>query len=85
MKMNFKLLSLAAVLLGACSASAQSDDVIDIRKTNTYVVPISISGFAGEVESVLKFDLSVLGMEVTSPDKAAFLISGSQNGQVKGN
>ena len=84
MKMNFKLF-LAAVLLGACSAKAQPDDVIDISKTNKYVVPVAISGFEGEVDAVLKFDLYVLGMEVTSPDKAAYLISGSQNGQVKGN
>ena len=83
MKMNFKLF-LAAVLLGACSAKAQPDDVIDISKTNKYVVPVAISGFEGEVDAVLKFDLYVLGMEVTSPDKAAYLISGSQNGQVKG-
>jgi len=83
MKMNCRLF-LAAMLLGACSVIAGPDDIIDIHKTNTYVVPISISGFEGEVQSVLAFDLSVLGMEVTSPDKAAYLISGSQNGRIQG-
>jgi len=83
MKMNLKPL-LAGFLLGACSVIAQSDDVIDIHKTNTYVVPVSISGFDGEAESVLKFDLEALGMEVTAPDKAAYQVSGSQNGQLKG-
>jgi TolB protein len=83
MKMNCRLF-LAAMLLGACSVIAGPDDIIDIHKTNTYVVPISISGFEGEVQSVLAFDLSVLGMEVTSPDKAAYLVSGSQNGRIQG-
>jgi TolB protein len=83
MKMIIKLF-LALVLLGACSATAQPIETIDINKPNNYVVPISITGFGGEVESVLKFDLEVLGMEVTSPAKAAFQVSGSQNGAVKG-
>jgi TolB protein len=84
MKMNRKLFFMA-VLLGTCSAAVKADDQpIEIKKPTTYVVPISITGFEGEVDSVLKFDLSVLGMEVTSPDKAAFLISGSQNGRLEG-
>ncbi len=74
-----------AVLLGTCSVTAKADDQpIEIYKTNTYVVPIAISDFSGEVDSVLKFDLSVLGMEITSPDKAAFLISGAQDGRLEG-
>jgi TolB protein len=84
MKIDFKPF-FTAILLGACSLAAKADEQpIVIQKTNTYVVPISISGFEGEVESVLKFDLYVLGMEVTSPDKASYLISGSQNGRVEG-
>ena len=84
MKMNYKPL-LIAVLLGACSVTAKADEPrIEIHKPTTYVVPISISGFEGEVDSVLKFDLSVLGMEITPPDKAAYLINGSQNGRLEG-
>jgi TolB protein len=84
MKMNCKLF-LIAVLLGTCSVTVRADDQpIEIHKPTTYVVPISISGFEGEVDSVLKFDLSVLGMEITMPDKAAYLISGSQNGRLEG-
>jgi len=76
---------LAAVLLGACSLAARADETpIIIQKPTSYVMPISVSGFEGEAESVLKFDLSVLGMEVTPPDKAAYLVSGSQNGRVQG-
>jgi TolB protein len=83
MKINY-IPFFAAILLGACSVVAAPDDIIDIHKTNTYVVPISVSGFEGEVESVLTFDLSVLGMEITSPDKAAYLVSGTQNGRLQG-
>ena len=72
MNMNCKIL-LAAILIGASTVSAAPDDVIDIHKTTTSVVPVSINGFEGEAESVLKFDLSVLGMEITTPDKAAYI------------
>jgi TolB protein len=84
MKMNYSIL-LTAVLLSAGSLAAGPDEPIEIRKPTTYLVPVSVSGFEGEVESLLKFDLSVLGMEITSPDKAEYLVSGSQDGQVKGN
>jgi TolB protein len=80
---NFKAF-FTIVLVGACSIGAMADEVLDIFKTNTRAVPVSISGFQGDVESVLKFDLYVLGMETTTPDKADYLISGSQNGRVEG-
>jgi TolB protein len=83
MKMHH-LTYLAAVLLTTGSVSAKPDEPIEIRKPTTYVVPISVSGFEGEVESVLTFDLSVLGMEITTPDKAAYLVNGSQNGRLQG-
>jgi TolB protein len=83
MKMNY-LPFFAAMLVGASSLKAAPDDIIDIHKTTTYAVPVFVSGFEGEVESVLTFDLSVLGMEITSADKAAYLVSGSQNGRLQG-
>jgi len=84
MKMNYKPF-LIAVLLGVCALPDKADEPpIEIRKATTYVVPISISDFTGEVDSILKFDLSVLGMEITSPAKAAYLVSGSQNGRLEG-
>jgi len=86
MKMNVKLF-LTAALLGAWSAAAAPQDdtnTIRIPKTNNYMVPISVSGFEGEVDSVLKFDLSVLGMEITTPEKAAYMVSGKANGRVEG-
>jgi TolB protein len=83
--MNIKyLLCFASILTSVSSVTAAPDDVIEIHKAATHLVPISISGFDGEVASVLEFDLSVLGMEVTAPDKAEYQISGSQNGRVEG-
>jgi len=81
--MNYPTL-LIAVLLGTGSLTAKPDEPIEIHKPTTFLVPVSISGFEGEIESVLAFDLSVLGMEITSPDKAAYLVSGSQDGRLQG-
>jgi len=47
-------------------------------------VPVSISGFTGEVDSVLKQDLLFMGIVNTTPDKAKYLISGSNAGRVEG-
>jgi len=57
---------------------------IVITKNPNYVVPVAVSGFSGEAESVLKFDLYVLGMEIVSPDKAEYTLSGQSNGRVEG-
>ena len=63
MKIQYKIV-LAGILLGALSLTTRADDVIQITKQTTHLIPVSITGFTGEAESVLKFDLSVLGMEV---------------------
>ena len=84
MKIKY-LLYFALVLIAALSIAAAPEDVIEIHKAATHLVPISITGFESDVESVLAFDLSVLGMEVTSPDKAEYQVGGSQNGRLEGN
>ena len=71
--------------LCGCSLAARAQDtVITIKKPAARVIPIVITGFTGEVNAVLKFDLSVLGMETTAPDKADYLISGTANGRLEG-
>jgi TolB protein len=47
-------------------------------------VPVSISGFSGEVDGVLKRDLRFMGIVNTTPDQAKYLISGSNSGRVEG-
>src|SRR5476649_3031645 len=68
-------------------ASAQNEITIthDINVVgNTKPIPVSLDGFSGEVESVLKFDLYVQGFSFVSPDSAQYQISGSNSGNVIG-
>jgi TolB protein len=48
------------------------------------LIRVSVTGFAGEADSVLKFDLSVLGMEIATPENAEFLVGGHENGRIEG-
>ena len=80
MKIQSKLLALALCAIALTTARLSlADPVINIIGTNRseYVVPISVTGFSGETLSVVRFDLEVLGMEVVSPEKADFIVSGS--------
>jgi TolB protein len=47
-------------------------------------IPVSISGFTGEVDSVLKHDLLFMGIKNVLPTEAKYLISGSNAGRVEG-
>ena len=51
---------------------------------STKPIPVSLDGFSGEVEDVLKFDLYVQGFSFVSPDAAQYQISGSNSGNVVG-
>lgn len=48
------------------------------------VIPISMSGFSGTAQEVLKFDLEVHGFEFVGADTASFILTGKNNGQVEG-
>jgi TolB protein len=83
-----KLICLVCAAIGA-SASAQNGGELVVHGYNeipgqTKPIPVSISGFTGEAEQVLKFDLYVVGFTFTEPAEAQFLISGSNNGNVQG-
>ena len=89
--MNFlylrSLTTLIAVFLAGSTADALSAEAkIDIDKDvdASKLIPISLSGFTGEVQVVLKFDLEVAGFTTVSPETAQFNISGSNNGQLEG-
>ncbi len=47
-------------------------------------IPISISGFTGEVASTLRFDLEVAGCAVVSPEQAAVLVHGTNGARLEG-
>lgn len=67
--------------VGICifqKAKAAEDLGSIIRRTDSLgfmkPIPVSVTGFSGEVNSVLLFDLSFMGFEFVSPDKALFHI-----------
>jgi TolB protein len=64
-------------------SEAQAQQEINVVKQASALIPISISGFSGEAQAVLQFDLAVLGIKVTS-DNPEYLISGNANGQLTG-
>ena len=45
---------------------------------------VSLSGFTGEAESLLRFDLYVQGFNFTNADNAQYQIAGSNNGNLQG-
>jgi len=81
MKIYFKAV-LAGIFLGVMSLNMPAQNVIQITKPTAHLIPISVTGFTGEAKSVLEFDLSVLGMEITEP--ADYIVSGRDAGGVEG-
>lgn len=73
--------------LSICAASAFAAQEIDVDKPGepTKVVPLFVSGYSGEVDRILRFDLSVAGFNVDAKaDQANFHLTGSNAGQVEG-
>lgn len=79
-------LRIFAILACAASQAVSAAEAIIIERHSdpTKPIPISVQGYSGEVDQVLKFDLEVMGFEVVSPDKAQFVLEGSNNGAVEG-
>jgi len=71
----------AMIVAASCALSALGDELIDIHKDAARIIKVSVSGFTDEAQSVLTFDLSVLGMEITAPDIAEYQVSGHENGK----
>lgn len=66
------------------SLSAAESIIIEKDRDSSKPIPISVRGFSGEVDQVLKFDLEVMGFEVVAPDNAQFQLEGSNSGSVEG-
>lgn len=69
----------------ACVATGQTtfDAIVDGGKA-AELVPIALSGYSGEVEATLRFDLEVAGFTVVSPDRAALTLTGKAGPPVEG-
>jgi TolB protein len=58
---------------------------IDITKPGGQApIPISISGFSGEVDSTLRFDLEIAGFRIVAGDQSQFRVSGANDANVQG-
>ena len=82
-----RFFSLAALLLAARALSTEAaEDEMSIDKwaKGARLIPISLSGFTGEVAAALRFDLEIMGFTNVSPDQAQYIVTGSNNGQVEG-
>jgi TolB protein len=55
-----------------------------VKAAEAKAIPIQISGFTGEVDAVLKFDLYIAGFTNVPSSQAQFLISGSNSGNLQG-
>src|ERR1043166_4368830 len=82
---HFKFaVALASLAMFVAVPLRAAEDVIEINKNAKRILPISVTGFSGEADSVLKFDLTVMGMEIVAPSAAEYQVSGSNNGRVEG-
>jgi TolB protein len=74
-------------LIGPASLRAAEEEPIVIPGTtwslNAKPTPISLSGFSGEVDQVLRFDLEVMGCKIVPADQAQYQVTGSNNGRVE--
>ena len=89
MKKRTEYLQIACTLgLLAFASVAMADEAIEIIKD--YIpgrekpIPVSLSGFSGESQEVIKFDLTVQGFTFTSPETAQYNLSGSAAGNLVG-
>src|SRR2546430_7926813 len=84
--MKHKFLIVASVLAATQTVVLMSaQESLDIyRDKLARFIPVSLEGYNGEALSALKFDLEIQGFEVTSADKAQYLISGHNSASLVG-
>src|SRR5688572_18583355 len=81
-----KLRHLLTLLLTAFAISAAEADINIFRPEGEGVkqTPIAVSGYSGEVDQILRFDLAVAGFKFVTKDQANFQLTGSNGAQVEG-
>src|SRR5215207_8314239 len=75
---------LTFVLTALTVSSAESDITVGKFGEGVKQTPIAVSGFSGEVDSILRFDLSVAGFAFVPNDQANFKLTGANGAQVEG-
>ena len=84
--MRVACLIAVAMISAGSAAESGAGSAIRISKwaDPSKFIPVSITGFTGEVDTVLRFDLAIQGFAFVGASEAAYLISGSNGGQVEG-
>ena len=80
-----KLRQFLQILLPACALcvpAAEEAIAVDKFGDTTRLIPLSITGYSGEVDRVLRFDLEIAGFLLVAPDVAQYNLAGANNGQV---
>jgi TolB protein len=80
--MKLKSILTAAFALATLTSTVESApaNAVDIYGTaGARIIPIALSGYAGEAAAVLKFDLEVAGFEITTADKADYILTGKND------
>ena len=68
----------------AVTAADAGAERLEINRDATKRTPISLVGYSGEAAAVLRFDLEIAGFLLTSEEKAAYVLKGDNEGQVRG-
>jgi len=85
MKLKPSFIVFAALLVALMASAADKIVVTGVTDgLSEPPVPVSISGFSGEADEVIRFDLTVQGFTNVPPDAAQYLLSGSANGNLTG-
>jgi TolB protein len=80
---------ISGILTALLCATAQAQTELNVQQTINVLgqqkpIWVSLSGFTGEADSILRFDLYVQGFNFTNSENAQYLISGSNNGNLQG-
>jgi TolB protein len=88
---TFAVFATVALLFAAAHSPlcAATDETLKLVRTKDALgflkpVPVNVSGFTGEADSVLKNDLLFMGVQHVPIDQAQYLITGSAVGRVEG-
>ena len=86
---QFLQFSIVAAVLCSSALAAEPDDAIPVDVTIVggfpKPVPVNITGYGAEVDSILKYDLTFMGFEFVAQDKALYRIQGKDSpGRVEG-
>lgn len=76
------LLAAAATPFAAPAEEPKFD--VNVYRDGSKAIPISLSGFTGEVATTLRFDLEVGGCAVVSPEQAVALVHGTNGARLEG-